>query len=137
MTKKDSFTYSVAAADFPIAVEVESFDQANNMSVISDGMVTRPADGNIITTFPLSLQPVPGKANVQGCQIPDPSAAATPAAARYPPPADLNLTFVFSFATANGPNPKYEIRLIPTAGAPQVRTVRQPNLRDFVVFEYR
>lgn len=134
MTKNGAFAYKVAAADFPISIEAESFDQAANMGVISDGLVTRPADQSIITAFPLTLQPDPAKPNVRKCQIPDPSAAATPANAKYPPPADVNLSFVVSFATANGPNPRYEIRLIPAVGAAQTRTLR--TLRDFVVLEY-
>jgi len=134
MTKDGAFAYKVAAADFPISIEVESFDQTTNMSVISDGIVTRPADQSIITTFPLTLQTVPAKPHVSKCQIPDPSAATTPANAKYPPPADVNLSFVVSFATVNGPNPRYEIRLIPAVGATQTRTLR--TTRDFVVLEY-
>lgn len=137
MTQKDSFTYSVAAVDFAISIEVESFDQAQNMSVISDGLVTLPADGSVITTFPLALVPVPGKPNVKACLIPDPGAAATPPSAKYPPPADVNLVFVVSYATANGPKPRYEIRLKPAAGAAFKRSVGTPTLRDFVVLEYR
>ena len=137
MTQKDSFAYSVAAADFPISIEVEAFDQATNMSVISDGVVTLPANGSVITTFPLTLVAVPGKPNVTACMIPDPSAAATPPSAKYPPPADVNLLFVVSYATANGPNPRYEIRLKPTGGPAFIRNVHTPTLRDFVVLEYR
>jgi hypothetical protein len=137
MTKNDPFAYGVAAADFPISIEVESFDQTTNMSVISDALVTRPADQSVITTFPLTLTTVAGKPNVKACKVPDPNAAATPANAKYPSPADVNLSFVVSFATANGPNPRYEIRLIPAAGAAQTRNVRTPTLRDFVVLEYR
>ncbi len=132
MTRKDSFTYSVTRTDFPIVIEVESFDQADFMGVISDGIVVRPVDGSVIMTFPLSLRPMPGNSTCQRCDLPSPDAAGA-----YQPPADVNLSLVVSYATANGLTPRYEVRLTPASGSTLIRTIRRPNLRDFFAFEYR
>jgi len=137
MIQKDSFTYGVAAADFPISIEVESFDQAANQSEINDALVTLPPAGSVITTFPLALVPVPGKPHVKACKIPNPSAAATPANAKYRPPADVNLQVIVGYSAVTGPDPRYQIRFKPAIGSVQTRDLRSPTTRDFTVLEYR
>src|SRR6185295_9572296 len=136
MVRIGSQDYRVVRADFPIKIEMEAFDLAALQGEPSSVVVTRP-DGTKITEFELRPRSVANKPLARRYEIPDPKAPNTPVRKRYEPPAEVNFVFAIGFATPNGVDPRYELRMNAASGDKDSRIVKPPNLKISTHFEYR
>lgn len=122
MKRVGSQDYEVVRADFVLTIEIEGFDLAVFQAVPSKVDVRR-RDHSQLTTFDLDFKgmatPLKGS-----WELLDPGDAATPPQEQFAPPVDVFFTFTVGFSTPNGPNPRYEIRLLAASGDKDTRVRR-------------
>lgn len=108
--------YKCDESDFPICLCITAREMNSFQGVLSEAIVKKPNDPNIIKTFPMSLE---GDGLVRTSTVSWPN---------YTPEVEVRITFTGSFETAsNDANPQYEIKLIAASGCEAVTKLKRPQ----------